>query len=69
MKISGFKSQCRFFGGATCFKAKINGKVEGAVIIPDRTHHDAATLEVIAPAYLRKALNLKNASPVCVTIT
>ncbi|HLD62689.1 MAG TPA: DUF120 domain-containing protein [Candidatus Norongarragalinales archaeon] len=71
VKINGFKSQGRFFGGAKCFKAKIIGrgeKANGAVIIPDRTHHDSATLEVIAPVFLRKKLGLKERATVKVTV-
>ena len=71
VKINGFKSQGRFFGGAKCFKAKIIGrgeKANGAVIIPDRTHHDSATLEVIAPVFLRKKLGLKERAMVKVTV-
>ncbi len=70
VKIIGFKSQGRFFGGATCFKAKITGKggkADGAVIVPDRTHHDAAILEIIAPEFLRKKLKLKNGQDIRIT--
>ena len=70
MKIAGFTDPKakRFYGGAKCFKAKINGSVEGAVIIPDRTHHDVSVVEVIAPVFLRKALSLKNNSMVTLKI-
>ncbi len=68
IKIDGFNHEGRFLGGAKCFKAKINGKVEGAAIIPDRTHHDYNTLEVIAPVFLRRALKLKDNSTVKITL-
>ncbi|MEM4255486.1 MAG: DUF120 domain-containing protein [Candidatus Norongarragalinales archaeon] len=68
VKIDGFKHEERFLGGAKCFKAKINGSLEGAVIIPDRTHHDASTLEVISKEYLRKALKLKTGGSVQIEI-
>lgn len=70
IKISGFKEakQKRFYGGARLYKTKINDSAEGAVIIPDRTHHDHATIEVIAPAFLRKTLRLKNGSAVRLSV-
>ena len=70
IKISGFRDTKakRFYGGAKCFKASINGSEEGAVIIPDRTHHDVSVMEVIAPAFLRKSLALKNGATVRVLI-
>ena len=70
IKIAGFKDNKlkRFFGGAKCFKAKINDSVEGAVIIPDRTHHNITIIEIIAPVFLRKTLNLKNDSTAKITV-
>ena len=70
IKLSGFKDlkQKRFYGGARLHKAKINYSVEGAVIIPDRTHHDHATIEIIAPDFLRKTLGLKNGSAVRLSV-
>jgi riboflavin kinase len=70
IKISGFKDsrQKRLYGGARVFKTKINDLQEGAIIIPDRTHHDAGTLEIIAPAFLRKALGLKNGAAVRLSV-
>ena len=70
IKISGFKDAKtkRAFGGAKCFKARINDSEDGAVIIPDRTHHDASVMEVIAPVFLRKSLALKNGASVIVLI-
>lgn len=67
VKINAFKTQGRFFGGATCFKILINGRVKGAAILPDRTHHDANTLEIIAPEFLRKKLKLKNGQGIRIT--
>ncbi|MFQ5801245.1 MAG: DUF120 domain-containing protein, partial [Candidatus Hydrothermarchaeales archaeon] len=45
--INGFKKESRTFGSVKCFRAEIEG-IEGAVIIPARTHHSADTIEVIA---------------------
>ncbi len=67
-RIDGFTLGGRFLGGAKCFKAKINGKAQGAVIIPDRTHHDSTTLEIIAPSFLKKKLGLKDGATAKVLI-
>ena len=41
-------------------KVKINGKILGAVIFPDRTNLPPDTAEVIAPINLRKKFELKD---------
>jgi riboflavin kinase len=38
------------------------------VIVPDRTHHDASQLEVIAPVRLRETLGLVDGDTVTVLI-
>lgn len=53
---------------AKCFPAKINGKVDGAVIIPERTHHGQDILEVISEFYLRKKLKLKDGDRISVQV-
>jgi riboflavin kinase len=53
---------------AKCFHAKINGKVDGAVIIPERTHHGKDILEVISRFYLRKKLNIKDGDKISVQV-
>lgn len=70
IEIEGFKDerQHRVYGGASCFKAKINDTAQGAVLIPKRTHHDAHTLEIISPEFLRMALGLKNGSHAKITV-
>jgi riboflavin kinase len=37
---------------------RVNDKIEGAVVIAQRTHHSQDTLEVIAPVNLKKKLGL-----------
>jgi riboflavin kinase len=60
--IDGWEDDERTFGPATCYAARVDadGDVyDGAhVIVPDRTHHDATQLELIAPVKLRDALDL-----------
>jgi len=66
--IEGFKDGKRTFGGAECFKAILNGKVEGAVLVIERTIHDDTVLEIISPVNLRKQFKLKDGDELAVTI-
>ncbi|RFA94205.1 DUF120 domain-containing protein [Pyrobaculum aerophilum] len=65
--IPGFTNGLRTYGGVKAFKAKING-VEGAVVMPERTHHPTDVIEIVAPVKLRDALNLKDGDIVEVEI-
>ena len=58
--INGFATKERSFGGLLAMKVKINGKILGAVIFPDRTNLPPDTAEVIAPINLRKKFELKD---------
>ena len=53
---------------AKTFKARIMGKVEGAVILPEATVHGEDTLELLAPINLREELNLEDGQQVDVEI-
>ncbi|HYB03146.1 MAG TPA: DUF120 domain-containing protein [Nitrososphaerales archaeon] len=66
--IDGFKDGKRTFGGAECFRATLNGKIEGAVLVIERTIHDEAVLEIISPLNLRKQFRLKDGDPMTVRI-
>lgn len=66
--IEGFTQDHRTFGSAKCFKAKIED-VNGAVIIPKRTHHGFNTLEVIAPEKIRDKINAKDGDVVTVRVS
>src|SRR5579862_8710961 len=65
--IDGFKDGKRTFGGAECFRALLNGKVEGAVLIIERTTHDDTVLEIISPVNLRNHFKLKDGDELNVT--
>ncbi|MDP6155591.1 MAG: DUF120 domain-containing protein [Candidatus Thermoplasmatota archaeon] len=55
IRINGFTDKGRTFGSVNCHPCSIEG-VEGAIIIPERTHyHDR--VEVISPWFLREKLN------------
>ncbi|WP_251329192.1 DUF120 domain-containing protein [Haloplanus pelagicus] len=60
--IDGWEDEERTFGPATCYAARVetdDASYDGAhVIVPDRTHHDATQLELIAPDKLRDELAL-----------
>jgi len=68
IEISGFKNENRTYGPVRCFRAVINNKENGAVVIAMRSHYDRSVLEVISPVYLRGRLRLKDGSRVRVTV-
>ncbi len=57
--IEGFSTKDRTFGEVKAFKCKVDG-IDGAVVLPKRTHYPPDTLEIISPVKLRDALNLKD---------
>ena len=67
--IDGFKDGKRTFGGAECFKAILDGKAEGAVLIIERTIHDDSVLELISPVNLRKQFKLRDGDKMTVEIS
>lgn len=67
IKIEGFKQGNRTFGSAKCFRATLNG-IEGAVVIPSRTHHSFNLLEFIAPEKVRDMAKLRDGETVAVKI-
>jgi riboflavin kinase len=68
IEIQGFKNEDRTFGLVKCYPATIDNKVKGALISALRSHYDNSVVEVIAPACLRKHLNLKDGYKVKVEI-
>jgi riboflavin kinase len=64
--IEGFGNEHRSFGPLRCYKAVINGQVQGALMIIQRTHYDSSVVELIAPVKLREELNLKEGDKVVV---
>jgi len=67
LNINGFVHEERTFGSVKCFKANIEG-IEGAVVIPSRTHHGFNTLEAIAPIRIRDKIELKDGDLVTVKV-
>ena len=68
IEVHGFKNENRTFGLVKCYPATINNKVKGALILALRSHYDVSVLEIIAPVFLRKHLNLKDGHKVKVEI-
>jgi len=60
IEIRGFSDESRTFGPAKCYRAVVNNRAEGAVILAMRSHYNASVVEVIAPNYLRGRLKLKD---------
>jgi riboflavin kinase len=69
LKIEGFENGKRTYGGARCYRAKVNGKYPAAVLVIDRTHYDDSVMEIISPVNFRKELGLKNGDEVTVTVS
>ncbi len=57
--IEGFSTPDRTFGEVKAFRCKIGG-VEGAIVMPKRTHYPEDVLEVISPMKLRDVLKLED---------
>ena len=64
IRIGGFAKDGRVLGAATCYPARIGGKVDGALIFPDRTHYGDDVVEILAPVYLRGKLKVKDGDKV-----
>lgn len=56
--LEGFQEEDRAYGSARCYHLIIDGEVEGALIVAERSIHDDDILEIIAPVYLRRELNV-----------
>ena len=59
IKISGYTSDNKIFGGASCYKAKIKN-INGAIILPDVNKNPENIVEFIAPVNLKSELKLKD---------
>ena len=68
IEVEGFKSVDRSYGRVKCYPAVVDNKVKGALVIAMRSHYDVSVLEIIAPVYLRKRLNLKDGHKVKVEV-
>jgi riboflavin kinase len=58
--LEGFRVEDRAFGGARCYPLLVEGVVEGALIVADRSGYDLSVMEVIAPVSLRERFGLED---------
>ena len=68
IEFEGFEDESRTFGPVKCYPAVINNKAKGAVIYAMRSHYGSSVLEIVAPTFLRRQLNLKDGNKVKVEI-
>lgn len=66
--IEGFTKKNRSFGGIFGYKCLIDGRVNGAIIIPMRTHHNVEIIELIAPCNLKRVLKKKTGDMITVKV-
>jgi len=62
--IEGFTNGNRSFGPVKCFRGSVGEKVDGALIVPVRTHYAGDVVELISKEFLRKLLHLKDGDTV-----
>ncbi len=67
--IDGFANEKRSYGAAKCYRAIVNEKVQGAIVIPVRAHYGEDVVEIIASESLRKRLRLKDGDTARVRVT
>jgi riboflavin kinase len=66
--VTGFTLEGRTFGDVVCYRVRVNQKVDGFVVIAQRTHHGQDILEVISPFNLRTKLKLKDDDHVTLSV-
>ncbi len=66
--IEGFANEKRSYGGAKCYKAIVDEKARGAILIPIRAHYGEDVVEIISPESLRKRLRLKDGDVVRIRV-
>ena len=67
IKIEGFKTDNKAFGGASCYRAKIKG-VNGSIIMPEINKHKKDIIEFIAPVHVKSELKIKNGDKIKVEL-
>lgn len=68
VKIEKFTKNGRIYGAVKCYPALIGSEVNGAIVMPERTHYGLDVVELIAPENLRKRFNLKNGDRISVEV-
>jgi riboflavin kinase len=65
--ISSFKTSNRTYGGIKSYVASIGG-IDGAIIVPDRSHYHNDIVETIAPVSIKKTLKIDNGDLIKVVV-
>lgn len=71
IRIDGWEDGDRSFGVVYCYPASLvdtDESVQLHVIVPKRTDHDTATLELISPVNLRERLGLSDGSSLVIRV-
>ncbi|TFF92207.1 CTP-dependent riboflavin kinase [Candidatus Thorarchaeota archaeon] len=66
--VRGFEHEGRTFGDVICYRVKINGDIEAAVVLAQRTHHSDDVLEIVAPVNIREELSIEDDDIVKLTV-
>ncbi len=66
--IEGWKTPDRSFGDLFAYKCKIDN-IEGAIVIPVRTHHGTEVLELVSSVNIKKKLGKKDGDLIVVEIS
>lgn len=56
--IQGFKEKDKTFGKVKCYPCIIKKNIKTHIVLPEINRYDNTVIEIISPAYLRKALNI-----------
>jgi riboflavin kinase len=73
IEIESWEDEGRTYGGAFCYPATVEVPAgpsfeETHLIVPDRTHHEADQVEIIAPEKLRDELGLLDGDEVTIHV-
>ncbi|MGZ5520322.1 MAG: DUF120 domain-containing protein [Halobacteriota archaeon] len=67
INISSFKTSNRTYGGIKAYVASIGG-IDGAIIVPDRTHYHNDIIETIALVSIKETLKIDNGDSIKVVV-
>jgi riboflavin kinase len=66
LEIPEFNTPERTFGTVYCYRVKINGNIDGGLVVPVRARHPENVAELVAPFSLRQKLGLKDGDRIVV---
>lgn len=68
IEIKGFTTRNRTFGAGHCYPVKVANGIQGAIMVPERTHYPEDIIEIISPVNIREKLKLEDGSKITVTV-